>query len=349
MEISKRILDPKEAMAFSLRELYHSYGYKPYKMSKFEPYDLYVQNRSFLVGDNILTFTDLSGRLMALKPDVTLSIIKNYTSGQRKVYYHENVYREGSGNHEFSEIMQVGLECMGEIDLYTQCEVLTLAAKSLERISPDYILDVASVGLVRGLMAATDNDEAIRQSLLAYVQGKNAHNIRGLCQERAIPEPVARIWQELATLYGPAGEALARLRPLCLNREMTAACDELEQVCRILETGGLGLNLDFSIVNDLDYYNGLVFKGYVQGLHTRVLSGGRYDKLMRKMGKPAGAIGFAVYLDLLDQLSDRPAEPEEDVLLDYSGDGDVAAVLARAQALRDQGKTVRVLRRGENE
>lgn len=85
MEIKKEILSGEEAVAFALRELYHAYGYRPYKMSKFEPYDLYVQNRSFLVGDNILTFTDTNGRLMALKPDVTLSIIKNYKIGRAHV------------------------------------------------------------------------------------------------------------------------------------------------------------------------------------------------------------------------------------------------------------------------
>ncbi|NLD83159.1 MAG: hypothetical protein GX637_03260, partial [Clostridiales bacterium] len=81
-------------MDLSLRELYAAYGYRPYKMSKFEPYDLYVQNRSFVTGDHILTFTDTDGRLMALKPDVTISIIKNYRGGQQKICYHENVYRD---------------------------------------------------------------------------------------------------------------------------------------------------------------------------------------------------------------------------------------------------------------
>ena len=66
---------PDERAGLLLRELYHQHGYQLYRMSKFEPYDLYARNRSFLVSENILTFTDTDGRLMALKPDVTLSII----------------------------------------------------------------------------------------------------------------------------------------------------------------------------------------------------------------------------------------------------------------------------------
>ena len=103
-----------------LRELYRSRGYLPYRMSKFEPYDLYLRNKSFLVSENILTFTDTDGRLMALKPDVTLSIVKNAqppSSGLEKVYYHENVYRTTSAGLGFREIMQTGLECIGDLDL----------------------------------------------------------------------------------------------------------------------------------------------------------------------------------------------------------------------------------------
>ena len=152
-----------EAMEHSLRALYASYGYQPYKMSKFEPYDLYMQNRSFVTGGNILTFTDTDGRLMALKPDVTLSVIKNYRGGQQKICYHENVYRDTGASHEFREIPQAGLECIGHIDLYTQLEVLTLAAESLRLISDPAILDLAPVEFVNGLLVATGVSTDVRR------------------------------------------------------------------------------------------------------------------------------------------------------------------------------------------
>jgi ATP phosphoribosyltransferase regulatory subunit len=123
-----------------LRELYRSYGYIQYKMSKFEPYDLYVHNKSFLVSEDILTFTDADGRLMALKPDVTLSIVKNAKEGAglQKVYYSENVYRTSPMTRGFREIMQTGLECVGEMDLVAMGEVLSLAAEN-GRTDPDSI------------------------------------------------------------------------------------------------------------------------------------------------------------------------------------------------------------------
>ena len=75
--IDSRILKKEERAMLSLRALYKLHGYLPFKMSKFEEYDLYVRNKEFLVSDSVITFNDTDGRLLALKPDVTLSIIKN--------------------------------------------------------------------------------------------------------------------------------------------------------------------------------------------------------------------------------------------------------------------------------
>lgn len=118
-----------EAAILGFRALYHSYGYKRYKMSKFEEYDLYVTNKSFLASGNIVTFPGVGGRLMALRPDVTLSIVKNAATsagGLEKLYYNETVYRPEGG--ELKEITQVGLECIGCLDRYAMGEVVLLAA-----------------------------------------------------------------------------------------------------------------------------------------------------------------------------------------------------------------------------
>ncbi len=41
-----------------LNRLYEQYGYRKFKMSRFEDYDLYAQNRDFLKKGHIITFTD---------------------------------------------------------------------------------------------------------------------------------------------------------------------------------------------------------------------------------------------------------------------------------------------------
>ena len=153
MTLYDSVLKNEEKAIFALRGLYESYGYSQYKMSKFEEYDLYVKNKDFLISDSVITFTDRGGKLMALKPDVTLSILKNGKDapGQvQKVYYNENVYRVSG--ESFKEIMQVGLECIGDTDSYCLYETLMLAAKSLETISDEYVLDISHLGIISAVL-----------------------------------------------------------------------------------------------------------------------------------------------------------------------------------------------------
>ena len=138
---------------------------------------------------------------------------------------------------------------------------------------------------------------------------------------------------------------LPRLKELGGSREAQTALEELEGLCRILERLDLleRVRLDFSIVNDMRYYNGVIFRGYLPGLASGVLAGGRYDHLLRRMGKTGGAIGFAVYLDQLERL-EGDSMYDVDVLLLYDPQDDPAAVAERARALTAAGHSVRVER-----
>lgn len=284
-----------ERISLALRSLYASFGYKPYKMSRFEPYDFYAENRSFVSGDNILTFTDTNGRLMAMKPDVTMSIVKNYRGGEVRAVYNESVYRDEGDLGEFREITQIGIERIGTIDSGAEAEVLRLAKLSLAELGEDFILDVGSASLVLGLMEATDAPESAKSALLRAVNGKNAGLCDAVCEKYSISGNTASAWKTLCEVYGSARDVLPALKNAALNDKMASAVDELKAISENIGD----VNVDFSIVTDLRYYNGVVFKGYLRGSHAPVLSGGRYDNLVRSLGKSAGAIGFAVYLDTI--------------------------------------------------
>ena len=164
----EQILEFSEKVMYRLRNLYAGYGYRQYKMSKFEEYDFYVRNKDFLISDSIITFTDTNGKLMALKPDVTLSIVKNSSQdlqGVQKLYYNENVYRT-SKDGTYQEMMQVGLECIGKVDSGCIAEVLQLAAKSLRLISPDCILNISHLGVLADLMDAMKKKGYTDQELI---------------------------------------------------------------------------------------------------------------------------------------------------------------------------------------
>ena len=346
MKFDELVLENGERAAFGLGQLYRKYGYVRYKVSKFEEYDLYVQNKSFLVSENVLTFTDTDGKLMALKPDVTLSIVKNSIEGEnsiQKVYYNENVYRTSQGAGEFKEIMQTGLECIGDIDTYSVGEVIMLAAKSLESISKKYVLDLSHLGFVSALLESLSDNEVTRRELLRLMGDKNIHGIRSLCENAGIGGDGCEDICRLAKLYGSVAKSLGELLPLVRNDEMRAAYEELAALVDIIRVYGFEdkVFLDFSIVNDMNYYNGIIFRGFIDGIPAGVLSGGRYDNLLKKMGKTSGAIGFAVYLDLLERFGDSGEYFDVDVLLTYEG-ASPKDIIDAVKLLSSYGKTVKV-------
>ncbi len=349
MTLPKMLLKKEEEVIFRLRALFEQFGYKKFKMSKFEEYDFYAENRSFLSSENILTFSGLDGKLLALKPDVTLSIVKN-TKGNyeipERVYYNENVYRVRKGAGEFKEIMQVGLEYIGEVDRYATLEVIRLAQKSLEIVSDDYIMDISHMGFVMGLIEELGLSNSQNEALLKGISEKNTHSIQSLCKQYDVKKEMAGALVSMASLYGSIEESLQKAKLLCLNEKMEQALEELEAVFAALKANGGSekLKLDFSVVNGMDYYTGIIFQGFINGVPSSILSGGRYDNLVRKLGKNSDAIGFAVYLDLLERYESQQKEYDTDILLLYEENTDTGALLKAVEMLTDNGQSVMVQR-----
>lgn len=338
-----------ERVSFTLRALYNRYGYSQYKMSKFEEYDLYARNKDFLISDSVITFTDTNGKLMALKPDVTLSIVKNTrdTEGSvRKLYYDENVYRVAKGSRTFREITQVGLECIGDIDDYCICEVLLLAAQSLQSISENCILDISHLGLLSQILDGVGIPSGAKAQLFRLIGEKNLHELADTCRGFGIPEDHISLLRQLVTLSGTPETVLPQVQELLSGLAGTGPLEQLIRVISALEGTGAAsiLRFDFSVVDDAHYYNGIVFKGFADGLPESVLSGGQYDKLMRKMHRSSGAIGFAVYMDMLDRLDSTQRAYDVDVLLLYDGGTALSDIRRQAEALTQSGSSVLVQR-----
>ena len=334
-----------DALLHALCGLYEGSGYELYKMSKFEEYDLYVRNKDFLISDSVITFTDTNGKLMALKPDVTLSIIKN--SGEapaltQKVYYNENVYRISKGSHTFKEILQTGLECMGEIDDFSIFEVLSLACRSLRCIDEGAVLDVSHLGVVSAVLDDFLLPPEIKAQIVSCISEKNCHEIERICGENGIsPEGAERICT-LVQLYGDPMEVLPRLQTLFSDESDRTALTQLETVFSAFEKTDLYdmLRLDFSVVSNMNYYNGFVFKGFVPGVPNSVLSGGQYDRLMQRLHRNSGAIGFAVYLDQLERLLTADSSYDVDVVVLYDKDVSLSALNDALSKLREGGQRV---------
>jgi len=309
MQIEDRVMDQQERIGFLLRSLYAGYGYNRYRMGKFEEYDLYSRNKDFLFSDSVITFTDPNGRLMALKPDVTLSIVKNTRDLPgilQKMYYHENVYRVASPEDGFREMTQVGLECMGEVSPACVAEVLRLAADSLGICSADYILEISHLDLLSCFVDAIATGDKMREKLLQCVVEKNVHGIRQICLENGLAESAAEPLRQLVSLYGPPKAVMAKIRKLAEENGAAEYAEELGQAAAAFAGSEAEdrIRIDFSASGDVKYYNGIAFKGFISGIPDSVLSGGQYDRLMRRMGRRDRAVGFAVFLNMLERLAE---------------------------------------------
>ena len=334
----------EEKIIFDLRKIYEQFGYKHYKMKKFEQYDLYQENKSFLSSEHIITFNDLNGKLLALKPDVTLSIVKNANLSDDeilKLYYNENVYR--TSNREFKEIMQVGLEFIGKLDLYSLYEVVCLAKKSLEAVSENYILEISHMGFILGILESEEISYGLRENLLKCISEKNVCEIEKMCKDASCSSEYVDRVKKLTALGGSFSDVLNSAEGLVCNTKTQDAVNELKELYNTFVSLGEenNISLDFSVVNDMSYYNGIVFNGYIENIPYSVLSGGRYDNLLRKFNKNVDAIGFAVYVDVITSYITDKNEYDTDIVIIYEN-ADVSALLKAIQMFTQNGQSVRV-------
>ncbi len=333
-------LKGEEKVIMELRSLYSSYGYQPYKMSRFEEYDLYATNKDFLVSGNVITFTDTDGKLLALKPDVTLSIVKSVRESRgsiSRVCYDENVYRVSDRSGTFREIMQAGLECIGEVGPVEIAEVAKLAQKSLQTISRSSILTISHMGVVEGFLKGMP--EELSSRVLEAMAARNVPALGGLKEDYPeFGEAIAKL-SDLTMLMGSNKEIYGLLERFGVEKTII---NELKTIVSSLDQDAV--RIDFSVLGGMKYYNGITFRGYVEGVPVPVVSGGQYDKLMARMGRKSKAIGFAVYMDPLERLLETTPEYDVEVVLVYRDSDDIEAVIRKADQLRSEGRSVATMK-----
>lgn len=333
------ILKSEERIIFELRKLYKQFGYQPFKMSRFEEYDLYVRNKDFLIADQVITFPDHSGKLLALKPDVTLSIIKNVQDVPglvQKLYYNENVYRTDKDSRDFKEIMQAGLECVGDLTQFETAEVVLLAAKSLSVMRKPFVLDISHMGLLNAVLDTSGLSKEDKSKVLTYLHQKNVHELTTLCHACNCNERATKLLNTMATVSGGSEAVITSLEKLLFTQEQKALLTELKFICDLIcaQDFNACVNIDFSAGSHMKYYSGIVFTGYLEGIPNAVLSGGQYDSLLQKMKKNSKAIGFAIYLDLLQRIQPAQRDFDVDTVLLYDSAAPLDLVLTTASQIR---------------
>lgn len=285
-----------------LVNLFRRRGYAEVITPEVEFYDLFVQSGSPLPQETMLKIIDRSGKIMVMRPDSTAPIARVAATKlqtlalPQRLYYDQTVFRSGRA-HEggSSEIAQCGVEMIGAVGKKADLEMVALAVDALRACGvSEFHIEVGHVGFYRDLASRVNMPEEDLERMRQYIEGKNYAVLNDLL-EPYDGQPGCAALRRLPYLFGGV-EVLQEAR------ELAGACESLEYLERLhgeLTAGGYGeyVRFDLGLVHQIDYYTGVVFRGYVQGAGAPVLSGGRYDSLVEKFGRRAEATGFAVDVD----------------------------------------------------
>jgi len=341
---------PRQARAIlELQNLYETNGFLAHRVARFEEHSFYSDNRSFISDNRIITFNNTHGQLLALKPDITLSVAKSapLTENFTKLYYNEHVYRISPDSDDFDEVPQCGVEMYGDLDGYATYEIVALAAQSLHLLDENFSLVISHLAWLQSILHQAQIPEGSIGKFITCVKNKNSHQLAELCVEYGLSPHLAVLMNDLVSVQGSFGSVLPRLEAMQICNATTAAYTELVELWEVLSASPHGSKIffDFSVVSHLDYYNGLVFRGYIQRSPYATLSGGRYDMLMKKLrGVSTGAVGFAVYLDKLNLYYSGKREHDFDAVILYDATAKTADIAAAKEQLIARGLTVRVER-----
>lgn len=332
----------------NLINIYERFGFKKIKLSKFEDYNLYNNNKDFLQTEHILTFMNLNGNLKSLRPDVTLSIVKKVLKDNeketQKIYYIEDIYKIVS--NEYEEIPQVGVEIIGKLNNYSNLEIISMAIESLKSINKNYILEISNIDFISAIFDEINLEENLKIEILNNIYLKNKHDLEKLLNKN-VDNKYKKYILSFIELSGNYKDILKKLKSLIINKKMQKSYEELKSLSFVFELYNNfdKILLDFSIESQLGYYNGIIFKGYIKESNDIILSGGRYDKLLNKFNSNKNAIGFAIYMDKLYE-KNKTSDYIDILILYKSGDENI--LLNEVRKFMNKNKKVRVDIYGDN-
>ena len=338
----------ENSIVSNLINIYERFGFKKIKLSKFEDYNLYNNNKDFLQTEHILTFMNLNGNLKSLRPDVTLSIVKKVLKDNeketQKIYYIEDIYKIVS--NEYEEIPQVGVEIIGKLNNYSNLEIISMAIESLKSINKNYILEISNIDFISAIFDEINLEENLKIEILNNIYLKNKHDLEKLLNKN-VDNKYKKYILSFVELSGNYKDILKKLKSLIINKKMQKSYEELKSLSFVFELYNNfdKILLDFSIESQLGYYNGIIFKGYIKESNDIILSGGRYDKLLNKFNSNKNAIGFAIYMDKLYEKN--KSSDYIDILILYKS-GDENILLNEVRKFMNKNKKVRVDIYGDN-
>ena len=339
----------KSHVTGNLKRIFKERGYRRVMTPTIEFYDVFGASANYLPQENMYKLMDNKGRLMVLCPDGTIPIARLtatrllHMEMPLRLYYSHNVYRMANGlRGRSSEIYQCGVELIGSGSIRSDLEIMEMAASSLEAISggDGYRLELCHIGYFKALMERLGADEETCEEIRRNIEQKNFASLNDLLEQFPNNQAAAAL-KYLPRLFG-GEEVFERAYALFDDETAKQSLDDLRSIYTSLQQLGLGdkVIIDLGLVNQAEYYTGIIFRGYFNEVGEPVLSGGRYDNLLSDFGAAQPAIGFAVNVDLASSVVEKKPPLIADVLVMASEDTYLVKAIQYRKQLIAKGQIV---------
>ncbi|MDL0218963.1 ATP phosphoribosyltransferase regulatory subunit, partial [Clostridioides difficile] len=269
----------------------------------FEEYDEFTTINNKIPEESMVKV--VNGKVMVLRADITTSIIKSlvprWEDGLKlKLFYNSSIYKN-KNTVGIKEIRQIGCEYLGEAPVEADREVVKLALKILEKYNNNFILEVGSSKYIHGLLEELNLNKNCENQIKNLLYTKNTHELKVYIEELKIKREVKELLSNILSLQGNLYNVIEKSNKFYCNNKMKQALEELKQVNNLIEECNFldKARFDLSMITMLDYYEGIMFRGYYPNSYKEILSGGRYDSLTKEYGKEIPAIGFTLSVDEL--------------------------------------------------
>lgn len=333
--------------------IFHKWGYDEVITPTVEFYDLFCFENNGLREEDMYKFFDNTGRILVLKPDMTVPIarvvgtkFKDYDLPIR-LRYESNVYRvhESLGGKR-NEYTDCGVELIGLDSKDSDLEILVTALEVLEATGvKEYKLEIGDVHFFKAAIESLEIDEEKKEVLSQLIEKKSLKELNDFLDNLNIDLKTKKFFKRLPWIFG-GKEVLDQCEDLVFNSGMRKSLEYLRDIYSKLQDLGYEskITFDLGMAPRLNYYTGLIFRGYVEGVGNTALSGGRYDNLISSFGVDLKAIGFSINIDCLIPLVKENATLDNEYMVYFDKRNELEA-MKEGKKLRDYGYRVHMMPR----
>ena len=344
----------KRALEREIDGIFEKWGYKEVITPTLEFYETFNYNSQTLREEDMYKFFDNRGRILVLRPDMTIPIARVVETKLKdasfpiKLRYTSNVFRvhESLGGKR-NEYTDSGVEFIGLEDKRSDLEVLVLALEALKKLGlNDFKLEIGNIGFFNGAFKNLDIDQENREIIAQFIEDKNLKSLEDYLSDLDIKEEYKKFFNKLPWMFGDK-QILEDAKKIAFNEDVKENLEYLEELYSQLEELGYGENVTFDLgmVPRLNYYTGIIFRGYGEGVGNTFLRGGRYDSLIKSSNTYVPAIGFSI--DINSVISNVKINgilsEDKKIYKIYYGEKNRIEAIKKSEELRNHGYIVDLL------